>query len=206
MKIIKIINYLLIIVMCSVSLYSGINEIITNDVYDMLIALSIIPIMFLPYIIKRMFKVRINDSIIFVYLVFIFFAHFLGSVLNFYNLIRYYDRIAHLISGIVASFGALIVLILCKQYDSKKLIFNIIFIFIFSLAIAGAWELFEFTFDKLFDKDAQHVILTGVDDTMYDIIAAFLGTVLFNIVYIYEEKTQTKILVKYFIKELTNNG
>ena len=80
--------------------------------HEMLICLSIIPIMFLPYIIKRLFKIKINDSIIFMYLIFIFFAHFLGSIINLYNSIKYYDRIAHLISGILTSFGALIILIL----------------------------------------------------------------------------------------------
>ncbi len=205
MKLIRISNCLIIIITSLISLFYGVKNIITNDIYEMLICLSIIPIMFLPYIIKRLFKIKINDSIIFMYLIFIFFAHFLGSIINLYNSIKYYDRIAHLISGILTSFGALIILILFKHYNPKKIIFSIIFIFSFSLAIAGLWEVFEFSFDKLFDKDAQHVRTTGVNDTMFDIIAAFLGTSLFSVLYACEEKTGNKIIIKYFIKELTND-
>ena len=205
MKLIKMSNIILIIITSIISLFYVVNDLMNYNIYDELIAFSIVPVMLLPYIIRKIFKVKINETIIFTYLIFIFFGYFLGSILNWYNTIEHYDKITHLISGIMTSFLALIILISFKSYNSKKL-FNILFIIVFSLAIASLWEMFEFTFDKLFSKDAQHVITTGVDDTMLDIVMAFLGTIIFSIIYFVEEKTNYKGIIKAFIKELNDDG
>ena len=58
----------------------------------------------------------------------------------------------------------------------------------------------EFTCDNLFGKDAQNVLTTGVDDTMWDMIVAFIGSILVSILYIIEVKTHKKILVTKLVK------
>ena len=62
--------------------------------------------------------------------------------------------------------------------------------------------MFEFTSDKLFGKDAQNVLTTGVDDTMKDMIVAALGTILYLILYVYEEINNKKIFIKNFIYDI----
>ena len=47
----------------------------------------------------------------------------------------------------------------------------------------GVWEIFEFTNDAIFQADAQHVMTTGVDDTMLDMIVALLGSVIVVVIY-----------------------
>ena len=47
--------------------------------------------------------------------------------------------------------------------------------------------------DILFNQDAQNVLTTGIHDTMKDMIAAFLGSILFCMVYVYEEKSGNNI-------------
>ena len=45
----------------------------------------------------------------------------------------------------------------------------------FSMAIGVIWEFFEFGCDKFLGQSMQQLISVGVDDTMFDLIAATLG-------------------------------
>jgi hypothetical protein len=45
----------------------------------------------------------------------------------------------------------------------------------FSMAIATAWEFFEFAMDKFFGFCMQQLISVGLDDTMFDLLAATIG-------------------------------
>ena len=53
---------------------------------------------------------------------------------------------------------------------------------------AGLWETFEFVCNILFGGDAQRVVATGVNDTMLDMIVAFIGASLFSLGYYLKEK------------------
>ena len=137
-----------------------------------------------------------------IYIIFIFVAHFLGSIVNLYNKIYWYDNFIHFLSGFVISFFALELLIRLKKYDLKKIFFNAIFIIGISCIIASFWEYFEFISDNIFGKDAQNVLTTGVADTMMDMILATLGNLLFILIYIFEEFNNKKLIVKNFIKQV----
>lgn len=205
MKIIKLLNYLLVVIAIIGGLLQGVETLLANNVYDSLINLSIIPVMLLPIVLHKWFNMKINPMIETIYFIFVFFSHFLGSIINLYNIIDYYDAIMHWLSGIMSSFVAIIILISFKEYHPKKVWFNIIFILIASLAVAGLWEFIEYSCDHLFNKDAQLVLTTGVNDTMQDMLAALIGSILFCIMYGYEEITKTKLFIKYFIKELNGS-
>lgn len=185
-------------------IYFSIEPIMNGNIYKTLICLSIIPVMLVPTILKKLFKLNLTPSVEFVYLIFVFFAHFLGSIVNFYHTVNNYDKIIHLASGTVTAFFALYLLINFKKYDHKTVLFNVLFIIAFTLMVAVFWEFFEYFNDNLFGKDAQNVLTTGVDDTLKDMIAAFIGSILFNIMYIYEVKTGNTILINKFIKEVEN--
>jgi len=198
----KKINILLILVLSIGGIIYSINPIMNGLLYKALICLSVVPVSLVPTIFKYLFKIKITSSTEFIYLIFIFFSHFLGSIVNLYHIVNNYDKIMHLISGIVTAFFGLLILLYLKKYNNKTIFFNVLFIIAFVLMIASFWEFFEFFNDNLFRKDAQNVLTTGVADTMKDMIAAFIGSILFNIMYIYEEKTNNTIIIKRFIKEI----
>ena len=200
----KKLNLLLIIIASLCGVVCSIKLIINGDIYEILISLSIIPVMLVPFIVRKLFKLNLTPTLECIYLVFTFFAHFLGSILNFYDTVNHYDKLIHFSSGIAVSFLALYLLINFKKYNSKKVLFNVLFIISFVLMIAAFWEFFEYSVDIVFKKDAQKVLETGVDDTMGDMIAAFVGAILFNIIYAYEEKTNKNILIKKYIKDVKN--
>lgn len=168
---------------------------------NILVCLSLYVIVFLPKILRK-FSSKVNDLIELIFLIFIFFAQLLGSILHFYGIIYWYDSFMHYISGILTSFLAILILVIFNKYDKKDKIFNIIFIISITLMVAGLWEIFEFTSDNLLGLDAQRVVATGVTDTMKDIICAFLGSVLFSICYLYESVKNKNLLIKEFIKKL----
>lgn len=177
----KIINYIL----CFVAIIGSFYVIITKDdsIGVILKDLAIIITIPLLYILERIFKLRISEYLKFIYILFIFGAHFLGATIELYNHVKYFDKLIHTLSGILTAFASLALLSLSKKYDNRSKIFNILWMISFSLAVAACWEIFEYGANILFGGDAQHVALTGVNDTMQDIIVAFLGAILVCIVY-----------------------
>ena len=176
---IKKINALLIIVASIGSIYFALikKEELVLFLKDISIILTINGL----YIIQTIFKTKINDKLNLAYIVFIFLAHFLGVVVNLYDKIYWYDKFVHFLSGILTSFGA--IYILNKNNIKMSLFFKAIFVISFSMLVASCWEIFEFTSSCLFGVDPQKVFMTGVSDTMGDIIVAFLGSILTALIY-----------------------
>ncbi len=193
---IKKINYLLVVISIIGSFYFVFTK--DNSIVLILKDASIVITINALYIIQKIFKVKINDGLIFFYILFIFIAHFLGVTCELYNKIYWFDKFSHFISGILTSFVAIYILV--KSKCDKKILFNILFIISFSLAIAAFWEVFEYLASYYFNVDPQKVVMTGVTDTMGDIIVALLGTVLVSICYYYENILKYNLIVKKFEK------
>ena len=175
---IKKINILLILIASLGGIYCATKE--TNIAFilkDVAIVLTIN----LIYILQKVFKFKISDKLNLVYIIFIFAAHFLGVIVDLYSKIYWYDKFIHFLSGIMTSIAAIFILSISNQ--NKKKSFNILFIISFSMLIASFWEIFEYVSSILFNVDPQKVALTGINDTMGDIIIALLGSLCVSIVY-----------------------
>ena len=199
----KLINTLIIIGVSIFSifwLFFGNHE---QTLYKNLIIISIIPVLLMPTLVRNLFKIKIEPEVELIYLLFIFFSQFLGGSLNFYSNVLFYDKLIHGISGIMTSFLALIILVKSNSYSKNPLWVNVLFIICVTLSVASFWEFFEFINDNIFGKDAQKVLSTGVSDTMLDMLAAFICSIGFSILYIIEEKLNKNILVKKFINKIS---
>lgn len=164
-------------------------------VKDMNILLSLIitfPCLFLlalvPEIIYKIFKYRMSDGFICFYLIFMILALEVGSLYNVYHVVWWYDLFTHFLSGIFMSLVGVIILEENKVSFKKHKLFYITFIICFSLAIAGIWEICEFSADSLVGSDTQFVKETGVSDTMEDMIIAFVGSILTAIYFYIKRK------------------
>lgn len=204
MKNIKKFNYILITVVSLITLYIAFFGNIERTLYKYLIVFSIIPVMLLPYILKKLFKLKLDDATICLYLLFVFFAHFLGTIIDLYYRFPIYDKLMHTLSGIMTSFLAVILLVKLKKYDNKSIAFNIIYIIAITSTVALLWEIFEFTNDNIFDRDAQRVLTTGVNDTMTDMIVAFLGSCAFSVLYAFEKICKKEWIIINYIKQIQN--
>lgn len=201
MKILKNLINLFIIIIIIFSLFYTSLIFLSGDSYNVLIRLSVIPLLFVPNILK-LFNINISYPSKFIYIIFIFLGVFLGSILKLYNEIYWYDTFIHTIFGFLFSFFILEYLINSKNFNPKKLIYNCIVIISIVALMSVLWETFEFTCDNIFSKDAQKVITTGVNDTMKDIIVAVLGSMFFSLMYAYEYMYEKKLVIKTFISKI----
>ncbi len=145
-----------------------------GNMYRATVAVGGIVCGLIPLLIELFSKWKLNQGLIFSYLLFIFGAQFLGSILDWYG-ISWWDTFMHLISGGILGFVALDIY---ERSISKKLGRDTApwFVFLFALAIPGLggvlWEIYEFTTDNIFGTTLQGV---GVTDTMTDLIGDITG-------------------------------
>lgn len=134
-------------------------------------------ILLLTYLLDyiNMNKKRISDKLISLFYIFCLFSLVLGVMLNFYDKIFWWDVLMHLLSGILLGiFGNAM---LNKIQNGKKVEALTRFLFIIGIACVGGflWEIYEFIADSILRIDCQKVLLTGVSDTMEDMIANLIG-------------------------------
>lgn len=195
----KIINGILKIIIVIGSIYYSIPLLQNQNLYGVLIKLSIILFLFIPRLFRKWKIIDLSNNLEFLYLMFLFAAHFLGSIVDFYHKVPNYDTWMHFISGFIVAVLATLIL-KANRLDSKKYcLFNFLFIISFSCLIASSWEFIEFTGDKLFGKDAQNVLTTGVNDTMKDMIVATLASIMYGIVYCFEKTNGKKGIIYHLI-------
>lgn len=115
-----------------------------------------------------------------------------GSILKLYDKFPGYDRVVHFISGLILGYiGVYIGEWLFKRLSVPREPFIIIlFAGLFSCTCAGAWEIIEFLTDCVMHMGVQH----GNSDTMGDIVAGYLGCILFQMHKLHENRA-------YFSKE-----
>lgn len=166
------INNLIIVVLSVVSYIIALYNLKRKILVRFLIAASSLIVLLVPKILRK-FKIKISDNLEFAYLLFIIFAYFLGTVINFYDRFSNYDTLMHFLSGI---FEAYIAICLTKDYNDKLL--NLLFILGFVSLISVGWETFEFISSIILKVDPQRVETTGVTDTMKDLIVAIIGSII----------------------------
>ena len=175
----KKINKFIVVVITIISLIVLITS--KNLKIDrILLHISILPVTLIPYFVDKYTKFKIPIGYRTAYIIFIFFAYFLGSIMKFYDKIFMYDKIIHTISGIFTSILAFLIL---KNDKKQKLsmLNKFIYIISFSMLVASIWEFFEYGADIIFKSDTQKVLKTGINDTMQDMLVACFGSILFTI-------------------------
>lgn len=149
----------------------------------------------LPSIIERRFSIDIPDTMEILYFIFLFCAIYLGEVQNFYYLIPNWDTVLHAFSA--AMLGSLGFSLVTMLNDAERVkvdlspLFIALFAFCFALAAGAIWEIYEYSFDGLFNLNMQkfamqngtpfigHMALT---DTMYDIIVDAVSALITSII------------------------
>lgn len=127
-------------------------------------------------------------------IIFDIFAAALGSVINLYKYIGFYDRFVHYLSGIILAEAGMIIIsfIFEKRKIKRDISVMLAFSFFFSSACAGFWEIYEFTADNLLNINMQGNNL----NTMGDIVSGVLGAATYLIISV--------ICMKYNSKTTSN--
>lgn len=174
---IKIIIYLIRVLF----LFKGINYVIVKDFYFALISFSSIILTFFSFIYFKLFKKTLDNKLNLSFVLFLFISLYLGTLDGFYKF-TWWDTMLHFVSGIILGFFSIDILknLIKNKIFLKKVPKKFIFIYTLSFVALGCvlWEIYEFVIDSLFILDMQGSIITGVTDTMIDLIAGILGGIL----------------------------
>lgn len=154
-------------------------------------------------------KVRISVGMQVVTTTFIILAALLGTLMDVYGKIIWWDTMLHTVSGVLLTFFGLMILAVMKNRNKNlryTLALIISFSFFFSMAGGTIWEIMEFFSDNVFGMNAQRAkdVDYGVLDTMVDTVANTVGAIIACIgIHIYfkekEEDEVYKILDDWFI-------
>ncbi|AVK46775.1 hypothetical protein AXY43_01340 [Clostridium sp. MF28] len=145
--------------------------------------LIILVLTFIKVLINKS-RIPISTGLRFSVLAFIFITMFFANEFKGYSFIPYLDKIEHLSSGVILFYIGSLILELINKNETNKLNVKTIILFslFFAIAMAGIWEIYEFTTDRLFGLRSQNNSLV---DTMGDIICGSIGS-LFTSIYTYK--------------------
>lgn len=138
-------------------------------------AVLIIAVLLILRGIVKWVQLEFTPALRFSILLFITITMLLANMFNMYGVIPHLDKWEHLLSGVILCFAGLFVLRIILRKHGIKTISSpvaIWFAFFFAVAMAGVWEIYEFTIDNLFGLHSQNGNLT---DTMIDIICGTVG-------------------------------
>ena len=134
------------------------------------------------YLVRRIFHLKGGVQLETHLYIFAYLGWTLGGAAQFYTYVPYYDKVLHLLSGVFISTLALAIFRLLERNHSREgenKATGCLFVFFASLAVAALFELCEFALSPIMHRDMQHVLDTGVTDTMLDIISCLIGTLFF---------------------------
>lgn len=148
-----------------------------NNQYFFMTLVSLVTPLIIPIIFKLL-KIKCNDEIYILNIIFVYFASLIGSCLGGYST-AYFDKFVHCASGVVIlEIGYLIYKYYIKENNK---IFMLLFLNAFNMLIAFLWELYEYLLLILFNYDAIRHYTSGVHDTMTDMIVCFIGGLILSI-------------------------
>ena len=169
------------------------------------IGLMAITLWIMYFVYKKTFLRKARISFYLIYS-FIIGAMYLGNVFDFYTIIPMYDKILHLLSGlIIEMIGYILFLHVSNgsEDNSFKRYMPMLFSIIFSIAAAAVWEIWEFSTDQLFGFASQN---NSLNDTMWDIICGTLMWIVANIpIYLYHIKSKKIKFIENINKQI-NEG
>lgn len=164
---------------CALSCALALVYALRSDAYHFFSTLGTLAVplgLWLFYRLTRLRPVRQLDLYI---LAFALLAYTLGTCLDLYRLWPGYDKLVHGLSGVLTS-TLCIALFLGLRPNHRlapdELALAMLFTFFGSMAVAGLWEISEYGVWLATGRDVQHVLDTGVADTMQDMIVCMLGT------------------------------
>lgn len=179
----KYFNKLMIAIMSLGSIFLCLYRVIALNRYKRITTdLVILIVLAIPYILSKL-NIKLSEKEKSIFYGYIFVADFLGCVVNLFAKISWFDTFSHFLAGIFFFLVGLKLLKMFKQYNSKNIIFNLLFIFGIVFISAGLWEIIEYSVDLITGSNLQHNKDTGVVDTMEDMIACFVGGILSSVFY-----------------------
>ena len=154
--------------------------------YYVFLSLLGLLIVFVPRLVELVLRLHTDYLLHLASHLYILFVYGIGMIFNGYDRIPGYDKVMHTITGVVFGLCGLIVFYLLKPKEQSEMKVEksefwqaALFAAGMAAMIAIGWEIVEYCIDLVLHNDPQHVLDTGVNDTMWDMIVCMAGAVLF---------------------------
>ena len=121
--------------------------------------------------------------------------HTAGYIQGYYvTYYPYYDKVAHLASGIAVALVGFLGVVFIDRYWKMNLREHFIvgFTLILGLAMAASWEIYEFAIDTLFGGSLAGKMQVDNVDTMLDMITVLAGSIIVAVLAVLWFKTHDK--------------
>lgn len=158
-------------------------------------------------------KKKLNDTVLLILLIYLFFACVCGNMFYFYRLFPGYDKIMHSIFGYIGCIIGFYIVCGLSDYEKSRPLFVGIVCFAVSMACGAMWEIFEFSADVFLGQTSQGfpLIINGdnvvdVTDTMLDLVCNFGGACLFLLQFFLHKKSGKNLLIKSMADNLTRGN
>ncbi len=174
-KVLKVVKVIYILTAIGLA----INGLIHKNAYDGLLPLTTLFVIPGLYWARRMFHWKGGFQLETYIYIFSYLGWTLGGAASVYSLIPGFDKLVHCLSGVFVGILALAFYEMLERRHSKEGANSAtpcFFVFFASMAVAGMFELCEFALTPVMGRDLQHVLDTGVTDTMGDMFVCLIGT------------------------------
>lgn len=169
-----------------------VRQIFLENIQNVMLCILSVALMYIPAFLKSTMKLTLPNALEIAMIVFVFAAEILGEIDNFYGRIPFWDTLLHTTTGFLAAsvgFGIIDLLNTHSKRIQMTPLFVALLSFCFSMTVGIMWEFFEFSGDRLLNKDMQkdriittvatvelnperankEVVIKGIDRTvMYD--------------------------------------
>lgn len=166
-----------IVILVAIAVY----QIFVQQWSHLFVVLQAIVLSMVPYFLYKKYGIYTPPSFRILIILFVFATLFLGEARSFYDTYWWWDALFHFVAGFgFALMGFIIMAVVYKKSDLKLApILTLLFAFFFSMGLSALWEIYEFTVDSIFaDSNMQ----PSLNDTMWDLISAFVGSLLASII------------------------
>lgn len=212
----RITDAVAVVILCLIVFSFFLKIVITGkDPHNRLVSnLGTMFLLIVPFPLERIFKKRMSDFVLTFYLLYIFFAGFLGNVFLFYKFVPFYDKVIHTIFGYVGCVAGLYLLCKLCEYDKMRGFYIAVACFAFSMACGAVWEIIEYLSDLFLHQTSQGIpILTAdgkfvisIKDTMEDLVANFLGAFLFTVHYAIHRASKKNLFLGSVLKDFNKKS
>lgn len=143
-------------------------------------------VMVVPYIIKKLFRVKISRILTCCFYFIIFASAFLGREIGLYSKISEYDTILHFLCGVYVGMCGISVFLLLNKGNYKNKLLMYVFMVCFVMLVGSLWEIFRYLINLIvYSAPADGY---GMLDTIIDMSADFVGSLVAVVVTIFASK------------------
>lgn len=135
-----------------------IRQIFLGNFQNVMLCVLSVALMYIPVFLKSKMRITLPNALEISVIVFVYAAEILGEIANFYGRIPFWDTMLHTTTGFLAAsvgFGLIDLLNTHSKRIQMTPLFVALLSFCFSMTVGVMWEFFEFSGDRLLNKDMQ---------------------------------------------------